>query len=589
MKRKNLAPLWRILKLELKTSPLFFGWTVFYSAFTGLSPIVTAFLSAKLITSVTSVAFKHTSATPVYQWLILIAVFEVLGSLLAGLNSMSRRRYQQLMDIVVSSMLFTKTYQLSQEQFDDQEFNTKFGRAKDALNQLWRLSDELSLVMSAIISFVVAITAITVVSPLIGGIIILSVVPAAIFRVRQNRSYEEVYKKIEPYERVAYRSRWMLLDPNMMPEVRLVNAFGKLMHSWQDNARKAQDMIYNVDKRMLKLGLAVDVLQPLVDVIANVYFFRMLVAQTLGLDRFLFLRGIIQQASFSAASLASSIDQLHELTINLQNFAEIQDTPPAIPDGDQPVVQPLTSEFKDVSFTYPGTDSPVLKNVSFVIAPGSRLALVGENGAGKSTLLKLLLRQYVPTTGQITINGVDIRNVKQADYLSAMSNLSQDFMIVNHLTVRDNLVIGLEKTPSDDKIHEALKLVHAQKFVDKMPHKLSQRLDASFDDGTGLSGGQRQRLGIARALLRGGDVMILDEPTSAIDAKAEYEIFNNIYGAHSGKTTLIVSHRFSTVRKADKIIVMQEGKITEYGSHEELLKHNGLYKEMFETQAEGYK
>jgi ATP-binding cassette subfamily B protein len=214
---------------------------------------------------------------------------------------------------------------------------------------------------------------------------------------------------------------------------------------------------------------------------------------------------------------------------------------------------------------------------------------VGENGAGKTTLIKLLLRQYLPTEGTITINGTDIRDIEQESYYTAISNLSQEFLIVQHLSIKDNLVMGLSQEPSDEEIYNTTDLVGATGFVHKLSQKLNTRLDTSFDGGTNLSGGQKQLLGVARALLRNGDVMILDEPTSAIDAKAEYIIFNNIYKSHDSKTIVIVSHRFSTVRKADKIIVMERGKITEYGTHEELLKKSGLYKEMFEAQAEGYR
>jgi ATP-binding cassette subfamily B protein len=214
---------------------------------------------------------------------------------------------------------------------------------------------------------------------------------------------------------------------------------------------------------------------------------------------------------------------------------------------------------------------------------------VGENGAGKTTLIKLLLRQYAPSSGEILVNGIRIQDLQQDAYYRFISNLSQDFLMVNHLTIRDNLLMGLGHQSSDKDIQQALELAGADTIIKNLEHALEQRLDPSFADGTGLSGGQNQRLGVARALLRGGDLMILDEPTSAIDAKAEYSIFNNIYKYHGTRTTLIVSHRFSTVRKAEKIIVMDGGKITEYGSHKELIEYGGLYKEMFETQAEGYR
>lgn len=589
MKQKYLRSLVWITKLQWKTSRPYFGWGIFNSIVSGLRPIAQAYALAKLLASVSSAALQNGDSRSVYLWLLVLLAIELVNQFITNIDRVARNRFQQKMDLVTNEQFFIKMYELSQEQFDDEEFNTKLDRARDSLHQIWRLLDEISWVASSLISFIGSIAAILVVAPLIGAIIILTVVPIALLQVKQNKLREAVYKKIEPFDRVAYRSRWMLIDPSFMPEIRLMNAFKKMIASWRVNMKKSQDMIYVNDKRMVKFDVGAEAAQPLVSFGANVYFFRLLLAGTIGLDRFIFLRGMLEQASSGATQVANSVQRLHELSINLQNFSEIYDTPPAIPNGNVEVHRPLTIEFKNISFTYPGTNQSVINDVSFVIAPGSKLALVGENGAGKTTLIKLLLRQYLPTKGTITINGTDIRDIKQESYYSAISNLSQEFLIVQHLSIKDNLVMGLDSDPSDNEIYKITDLVDATEFMQKLPHKLNTRLDTSFDGGTNLSGGQKQRLGVARALLRNGDIMILDEPTSAIDAKAEYTIFNNIYKSHAGKTTLIVSHRFSTVRKADKIIVMEQGKITEYGSHEDLLKHGGLYKEMFEAQAEGYK
>ena len=578
-----------IIKLQWKTSRLSLAWSIFYSAFSGIRPLLSTYALAKLIAAVSATALQQADTSQVYVWLVVLLIIELANQTVTNIDRLARGRFQQKMDLETNEQFFLKMYELSQEQFDDEEFNTKLERARDSLHQILRILDEVSWAASSFISFIGSIVAILVVAPLIGGIIILIVIPVALLQVKQNKLREAVYKKTEPIDRIAYRSRWMLIDPSFMPEVRLMNAFKKMITSWRVNMKKSQDMVYENDKRLAKLDIATEAIQPLVSFGANVHFFWLLLAGSIGLDRFIFLRGMLEQAGSGASQLAGSVQRLHELSINLQNFSEIYDTLPAIPNGHVDVHRPLTIEFKNVSFAYPGADQLVLDDVSFLIAPGSKLALVGENGAGKTTLIKLLLRQYLPTKGTITINGADIRDINQESYYSAISNLSQEFLIVQHLSIKDNLVMGLNQEPSDEEIYKTTDLVEATEFIQKLSHKLNTRLDTSFDDGTNLSGGQKQRLGVARALLRNGDIMILDEPTSAIDAKAEYTIFNNIYKSHAGKTTLIVSHRFSTVRKADKIIVMEQGRVIEYGSHEELLKHSGLYKEMFETQAEGYK
>ncbi|MCA9348776.1 ABC transporter ATP-binding protein [Candidatus Saccharibacteria bacterium] len=589
MKHKYLSSLIWILKLQWRTSRLLIIWNTIYSLLIGVRPLFTAYVLAKLLAGVSQAALQGASPNQVYFWLAITLADELVFMTIANLNRLASTRYEQKIDLVLNEQFFLKMYELSQEQFDNQEFNTKLDRARDSLNQVWRILNEVSWTTSAMIGFVGSMLAILLVSPVVGVIILLTVIPIAILQIRQNKQREEVYKKIEPIDRVAFRSRWMLIDPNYMPEIRLMNAFKNMISSWKVNTKKYQSALYENDKKIAKFDAAVDSVQPIISFGANIYFFKLLLANTIGLDRFMFLRGMLSQASSGAIQTANSIQRLHQLTINLHNFSEVYETLPAIPDGNTTVKSPLTVEFRHVSFAYPGSTTKVLDDVSFLIVPGSKLAVVGENGAGKSTLIKLLLRQYLPTSGSIHVNGVDIREVKLKSYYAAISNLSQEFLMVQHMSVRENLVMGLDREPTTQAIYKTTDLVNATDFIQKLPHGLDSRLDPSFDDGTNLSGGQKQRLGVARALLRNGDIMILDEPTSAIDAKAEYAIFNNIYKSHADKTTLIVSHRFSTVRKADSIIVMENGRITEYGSHDELLKHDGLYKEMFEVQAEGYK
>lgn len=583
---KSLA--W-IVKLQWGASRFSFFWGIFYSLITGLRPVAETFAYAKLIANVSAVALKHGDARAVYLWLSVILAIELINQVVVNVDRLARDRVQQKMNIAVNELLFAKMYELSQQQFDDQEFNTKVDRARDSLDRIWRSLDEIYWAVSACIGFASSIAVLLTASPIIAGMTIAATIPTALLHIRENKQREAIYRKIEPLDRVSYRTRWFLTDPNYMPEIRLMNAFKDMVAIWRTHTKKSQDTIYANDKQLLKYDLATDAVQPIISFGATLYFFRMLLAGSMGLDRFIFLRGMLGQAVSGATSVSSSVKRLHELSIQLQNFTEIHTASPAIPNGTITITQPLTIEFKNVCFAYPGNDNLALDDVSFTIEPGSRLALVGENGAGKSTIIKLLLRQYLPSKGTILINGTDIANVELGSYYAAISNLSQDYLLISHLTIRDNLVFGLANGATEKMIYAATDLVDATQLIKKLPHRLDTRLDKSFDDGSNLSGGQLQRLAVARALLRNGDIMILDEPTSAVDAKAEYAIFNNIYRSHASKTTLIVSHRFSTVRKAETIIVLDQGKIIQQGTHEALLKHDGLYKEMFELQAEGYK
>ena len=252
-------------------------------------------------------------------------------------------------------------------------------------------------------------------------------------------------------------------------------------------------------------------------------------------------------------------------------------------------IKPAVIEFKNVFFKYPGTERFILKDFNLKIESGEKVALVGENGAGKSTLIKLLLRFYDVTDGVILINGIDIKNLDLEEWHRQIGALFQDF-IKYQFTYKENVIFGnLEKKDDMKALHDALKKSGADGFLQDLPSGIDQIVGKTFEEGVDLSGGQWQKLALARAFFRDAPFLILDEPTSAIDAKAEFEIFENVQKLQKDKTVIIISHRFSTVRTADRILVLDEGKIIEEGSHEYLVKKNGVYAELFEIQAQGYK
>lgn len=245
--------------------------------------------------------------------------------------------------------------------------------------------------------------------------------------------------------------------------------------------------------------------------------------------------------------------------------------------------------FENVGFSYAVGKPAVFSDLSFTIRPGEHVALVGENGAGKTTIIKLLMRFYRPTSGRILIDGVDLQDIAIETWYDRLATLFQDFNQYP-LPIHENISIGRSSVPPQQtKVKQAAARSDVASFVKHYPHQWETVLDSSFEKGVEPSGGQWQRVALARAFYRDAPVLILDEPTSAIDAKAEYDIFNNIFEKYHDRTALIVSHRFSTVRRAHRIIVLDRGKIVEEGTHHTLMTHRNLYHELFTKQAEGYK
>lgn len=250
--------------------------------------------------------------------------------------------------------------------------------------------------------------------------------------------------------------------------------------------------------------------------------------------------------------------------------------------------KPPVIEFKNVFFSYPETETVVLKNISFTLESGEKLAMVGLNGAGKTTLIKLLCRVYDPTEGQVLIDGVDLRDIDLPHWHKCLGVLFQDFTNYQ-LTVRESIAISRPEEPIDDeRVHKAAEISGAKDFIEELPKKYDQLLWKGFQDGVELSKGQHQRLAVARIFYRDALISILDEPTSAIDAVAEEKIFEVLETKMEGKTSVLISHRFSTVKNADKIAVVEHGEIKELGSHKELMTKNGRYAELYNMQASRY-
>ena len=246
-------------------------------------------------------------------------------------------------------------------------------------------------------------------------------------------------------------------------------------------------------------------------------------------------------------------------------------------------------EFKNVSFSYPGSSKLILDNINFHLEPGERIALVGKNGQGKTTIVKLLTRLYEPTSGQILLDGVDIREYNLQDLWKEIGVIFQDFMRYE-LPCSENIAMGrIEERKNSSRIRAAAHKSLADEVIRGLPNRYNQRLGCRFEGGVDLSGGEWQKIALARAYLRDSQLLILDEPTASLDARSEHEVFERFSELTEGKMALLISHRLSTVRMADRILVLEHGKIAEQGCHEQLIKFGGGYAEMFELQAATYR
>ncbi len=288
-------------------------------------------------------------------------------------------------------------------------------------------------------------------------------------------------------------------------------------------------------------------------------------------------------------NLLTGLAGLYDDNLFISNFYEFIDLKDKIVSPDNPVKIPKTMKygvsFKDVNFKYPMSEKSVLSNINFSINPGEIVALVGENGAGKSTLTKLLCRLYDPDSGIISIDNTDIKNFVVSDLRGMIGVMFQDYAQY-YFSARENIWIGDINTPFEsDKVKVAAQDADAKRIIEKLPKGFETMLGKMFQDGEELSQGQWQKIALARAFMRDAQLIILDEPVSSLDAESEYEIFNNFKKLLKGKSALLISHRFSTVKMADKILVLENGTIVEQGSHDALMVKHGQYEKWFRKQS----
>lgn len=411
-------------------------------------------------------------------------------------------------------------------------------------------------------------------------------VPQAIIAYSlQAQAFETLVSNSEESRKLEYYSQ-TLLSSKSIKEVRLYNLYKFFMDKYTASFNKIKKGVHKERKKKFRNSLFFLIVTALISVGTFIYIIYSIRKGSLGLGAIMLFASSVVYAMNSMSRLIEDSSLLYDTLLYMEKFFKFGDIKTAFESGNLEMPENIDSiEFKNISFTYPNGDKKALNNISFSVNKGEKIAIVGENGAGKTTLVKLLSRFYKINDGDILINGVPISNYSYEAYREKIAAIFQDFAKFD-LSIRENIVISdLNKKENIDEIELALKKSGFDKdFTANLDKVLGQR----FEDSTDISGGQWQRLALARAFYSGAPILILDEPTSALDARIEYEIFQKFLELTEGKTVFFITHRLASVRQADKILVLKDGRVEAFDNHETLMKNDAYYRELYEMQSSLY-
>jgi ATP-binding cassette subfamily B protein len=588
---KNIPP---VLRMVWEAAPNVIVASVTLRVMTALLPLAVLKVTQVIIDGVYNLTAHHT-ALPHYFWW-LVALEFALASLAAILV-----RLINFCDVVladkysrhISTKIMEHASRLDLTSFEDPLFYDRMERARVQGTDRIVLIQATGQLIQQLVTTVSLAAGILFFSPWILLALVACVVPAFLGETHFAFLGYSLNFRQTPAKREMEYLRVLGGSKESAKELKLFGLSPFLVGRYVKLSNELHSQTVGLAKRKLIIGGLLSLLGTLgyYGSYAFVIYETVLGALTIG--TLYFLTGAIAGASSNIQSVFATFSTIADQALfvtDLLDFFAMKPTVSSKPNA-LPMPRPVREgfEFRNVSFTYPGQERLVLSDVSFRLERGERLALVGENGQGKTTIVKLLTRLYDPTAGQILLDGVDLREYDLEDLWKETGVIFQDFMRYD-MTAGENIAIGkIEERENTFRLRSAAQKSLAEQVIRKLPKSYEQILGRRFEGGVDLSGGEWQRMALARAYLRDAQLLILDEPTAALDAKSEHEVFQRFAELTHGKMALLISHRFSTVKMADRILVLENGQIAEQGDHEQLLRRGGRYAEMFELQASSYR
>lgn len=580
-----------VAKLSYTIAPFAVGFKLVGVLIDAALPTATTYFAAITTTKLAAAYSGDPAAGQTAITFVIITT--ILGLASTAWNSVGQY-VQQLIRFKVEAEVSDKMYEhflsLDFWRYDDKATADLYDKSQKFSNFFAYIFDRLGSILSLFVTLVFSLVALFIFLPWIGFFALVAVGPGVYIQFKQSRARVEHWNKNVDVRRAKSYIEWNLLKPQSIAELRLYGLVRHLLNMRKELRDRDEKQRLSYERRYIAARLWADALEAVVELGALIWVVLQVIAKLQPIGQFVYTQQMVSRSINSASSFVGQLSTIDEDLAHLYDYETFMNLPTRQEGAAGLQKIPDVIDFQNVSFRYPQTDKDVLKNVTLSIKKGTHVAIVGENGAGKSTFVKLFTGLYKPTAGKILLDDTSLNDIAINSWHKQLSVLQQDFERYVFTDVKNNVYFGdVSQAVDNDQINSALHQAEAFNFTNELPNKLATypstwMVDDDGNKGIALSGGQWQRLALARNFYRDAPIIILDEPTSAIDALAEARIFNRLFKKTNHKTVVTISHRLSTVEKADVIVMFDNGKIVETGTHKELVKKRGAYYKMFESQ-----
>jgi ATP-binding cassette subfamily B protein len=563
----------------------------------GVLPLLQLYLMKLMVDAVTAGPAAPDKWVALRHVLLLVALMgaaTLFASLIRSIAGLVREWQAYIVTDHMNDVLLAKSIEVDLEYYESARYYDTLHRAqREAPSRPISIVNGLAQIGQDGISLLAIAGLLFSFHWIIAVILFIAVIAGTAVRIRYTGKMYRWQREQTATERQAGYLNWMLTDSSHAKEIRLFDLGSLFMRRFRDIRRKLRNGRLAITRRRSVVDFAAQAFATAAIYGSCAYVAYQAMRGTITLGDLVMYYQAFQRVQGLLQGILGSLAGLYEDNLFLSNLYEFLDLKRTViePVHARPVPQPMQRGIvlNHVSFQYPAGTRKVFEDISLTIRPGEVVAFVGENGSGKTTLIKLLCRLYDPTGGTITIDGVDIRQFETKTLRREIAIIFQDYAHY-HLTAQENIWFGNTALPPDrERVIAAARRSGADDVIGALPHGYDTILGKWFEDGEELSIGEWQKVALARAFMRDAQIIVLDEPTSSMDAKAEYEVFQSFRQLVSGRTAILISHRFSTVRMADRIYVLKHGTVIEGGTHEELINRQGVYADLFEKQARSYR